>query len=108
MTLRDETPFTRRMRQSVNDCRKLKPPYNASYFQKMLDDCGGDFANTARAMLHDQNLHDGLVKLADLGRLHLSMEWIIAHEDEWHGIFDEEDRIRARERLRLAEGLRNR
>ncbi|MCC5786992.1 MAG: hypothetical protein JJU33_09860 [Phycisphaerales bacterium] len=104
MTRHDETPFTQRMRQTVEDCRKLKPQYNASWFQKLLDDCGGDFVPKAKSMLREE-LHKGLVTLAKRGNLELSMESVIANEPEWHGCFDEEDRDLAEERLRIAKTI---
>ncbi|MFG0243796.1 MAG: hypothetical protein ACF8R9_13500 [Phycisphaerales bacterium JB054] len=96
-----ETAFTQRLRQTLTHCLRLKPPYNPADFRKAIDACGGDFAPRAQQMLREQ-LHQGLVTLANRRALHLSMEWIILNEPEWEPLFTDEDRTLARQRLETA------
>lgn len=98
---RVESPFTLRLRESIAQCLRLPRPYNPSDFRQALDACGGDFVPRAKQMLQEQ-LHNGLVTLAKRDALHLSMEWIIVNEPEWHGLFSDKERELARSRLRLA------
>lgn len=99
-----ETAFTQRLRRTLTDCLRLKPPYNPADFRKAIDACGGDFAPRAQQMLREQ-LHQGLVTLANRRALQLSMEWIILNEPEWEELFTDEDRVLARQRMETAAQL---
>lgn len=108
MTYRsEETAFTYRLRRTITECLRLKPPYNPGDFRMALDASGGDFAPRAKQMLRE-HLHDGLVTLAQRRALRFSMEWIIVNEPEWAALFDEEDRTLARQRLDTAAALAGR
>lgn len=97
----NESPFTRRLRETIADCLRLRPPYNPADFRIALDSCDGDFVPRAKQMLRE-HLHDGLLNLARRKSLHLSMEWIIANETEWRDLFTDEDRKLAVDRLETA------
>lgn len=100
-TAPQETPFTRRLRDTIAECLRLQPPYNPADFRLALDACGGDFAPRAKQMLRE-HLHEGLLTLARRKSLHLSMEWIIVNEPEWRALFTDEDRHLASERMDTA------
>lgn len=93
--------FTRRLRDTIAECLRLKPPYNPSDLRLALDACDGDFVPRAKAMLRE-HLHDGVLTLARRKALGLSMEWIIANESQWRDLFTDEDRKLATDRLETA------
>lgn len=99
-----ESPFTVRLRESIAQCLRLPRPYNPSDFRRAVDARVGDFVPRAKQMLREQ-LHDGLVRLTRGDALHLSMEWIIVNEPEWHGLFTDEERKLAASRLELARAM---
>src|SRR5437667_3916472 len=100
----DDSPFTTRMWDTIDDCLRLKPPYNPGFFRMALDAAEGVFERRAKQMLRE-HLHDGLLDLAahrDPSALSLSMEAVIVNETEWHSIFDEGERDLCTKRLALA------
>ena len=100
-TASSDNPFTRRLRDTIAECLRLKPPYNPSDFRLALDACNGDFVPRAKQMLRE-HLHDGVLTLARRKALGLSMEWIIANEPQWRDLFTDEDRKLATDRLETA------
>lgn len=103
----DDTPFTARMWDTIDECLRLRPPYNPGYFRMALDAAEGHFERRAKQMLRE-HLHDGLIDLAghrDPSALGLSMEAVIVNEPQWHAIFDEEERDLCQRRLALAPEL---
>lgn len=103
----DDSPFTARMWDTIDECLRLRPPYNPGYFRMALDAAEGTFERRAKQMLRE-HLHDGLIDLAghrDPSALGLSMEAVIVNEPQWHAIFDEEERDLCKKRLALAPEL---
>ena len=63
-------------------------------FEQMLARHGG--LETARRLLDDPKIHKGLVRLSMIGRVDLSVEWLVV-ERPWPGLFSDE-RIATAER----------
>jgi len=100
----DDSPFTARMWDTIDECLRLKPPYKPGYFRMALDAAEGMFERRAKQMLRE-HLHDGLLDLAARDALNLSMEAIILNEPRWHAVFDVEERELCKQRLALAPEL---
>ena len=78
---------------------KTECGYNAEYFYQMLDDMGG--VATAKRLLNDNRIHDGLANLWELGRLDLTVEATIwDNVAKWHPLFDKRELKKAEQRLR--------
>ncbi len=100
----DDGPFTARMWDTIDECLRLKPPYNPGYFRMALDAAEGVFERRAKQMLRE-HLHEGLLDLAahrDPNAISLSMEAVILNEPQWNTVFDDEERELCRQRLSLA------
>lgn len=92
------------MWDTIDECLRLKPPYNPGFFRMALDAAEGVFERRAKQMLRE-HLHDGLLDLAshrDPHALSLSMEAIILNEPQWHAVFNDEERGLCKQRLALA------
>lgn len=72
--------------------------YNATYFHQMLVDKGG--VQTARQLLNDDEIHEGLVKLWKLDRLDLTVEAEVWENAKWRPLFNESEIEKAEQRLR--------
>ncbi len=70
--------------------------YPATRFLQMVNDKGG--YETAYALIHSSQIHDGYTKLWEHNRLDLSVEALVLHDD-WRDIFTDHDRHVARTRL---------
>lgn len=95
------------MWKTIADALELDPSYHASYFRRLLDDADGAFEVKARAMLRE-GLHEGLIHLAkhrDSKALSISMESVILHEPQWHGLFTPEEVNLCKSRLELARAV---
>jgi hypothetical protein len=55
--------------------------------------------NAVKKLINSDKISDGFTKLWELKRLDLSMENII-QENEWHELFTEDERNKAKRRLR--------
>ena len=71
--------------------------YNATYFYRMLGEYGG--VATAKRLLNDAKLHDGLEKLWKRCRLDLTIEAVIWDNPRWHSLFNEGELQTAQNRL---------
>lgn len=73
--------------------------YNARYFHQMLVDRGG--VQTARQLIYDDKIHDGLEILRQHGRLDLSVEAVVWNNaDKWRPLLNESEIEKAGQRLR--------
>lgn len=75
--------------------------YRPTRFMQMMDEHGAlDAARILLAQdLATHELHQGLIRLWELGRLDLSIERLVAYEPRWAPLFSEMERTRARRRL---------
>lgn len=76
---------------------KTETGYTARRFLLMVNEHGG--LETARYLLHADNVSDGYTALWERGRLDLTMEAMMLHE-EWHDLFSDEERAIAKKRLK--------
>lgn len=77
--------------------KKLKPPYYASLFLRMVNERGGKA--TADALLAMNAPSDGFTELFLRGkRLDLSVEYVVL-KNPWRGLFEPSQLATARERL---------
>jgi hypothetical protein len=74
-------------------------PYWANRYRQKLRNDGG--VATARYLLRKKGVSDGLKRLAEGGRLDLSVERLVL-EPSWNSIFTEEDRVLASDHLSQA------
>ena len=72
--------------------------YKASYFHQMLVNKGG--VQTARQLLNDDKIHEGLENLRQRERLDLTVEAEVWENAKWHPLFTESELKRAEQRLR--------
>ena len=78
---------------------KTECGYNAEYFHQMLDDMGG--VATAKRLLDDNRIHDGLANLWELGRLDLTVEATIwDNVTKWRPLFTDDELKKVEQRLR--------
>lgn len=71
--------------------------YRPSYFLQMVTEHGGVAA--AKRLLQAAQHQSGLTRLYELGRLDISAENLVL-QDRWKTLFSEQERQKARERLR--------
>lgn len=96
MTTALETEFDAAMMDIYRHAR-TKANYTATRFLQMLNEHRG--LKTAQLLLHATHVSDGYTALWERGRLDLTVEALIL-EPRWHGLFTDEDREIARDRLR--------
>ena len=89
-----EDAFHREIEGTYYTAAKLG--YRASYFLKMIKVYGG--LATAHRLLKAHDSQSGLSRLWELGRLDISVEALVLLE-RWAGLFSDEERRVARERL---------
>lgn len=70
--------------------------YRAARFHQMLCDHGG--IETAQLLLHSSNVSEGYTALWERKRLDLTVEALIL-QAEWHELFTDEERAKAKQRL---------
>lgn len=63
--------------------------YKATRFLQMLHDHRG--LETARLLLHSQNVSEGYTALWQRGRLDLTVEAVIHDNAEWHPLFTQDE-----------------
>lgn len=90
-----EYRFGEAMFAIYREARKLG--YTPSLFFRMLNDRGPH--ETARYLINTPNPSDGYTRLWELGRLDLSVEAVIHDNDEWHGLFTQDELQRCKKRL---------
>lgn len=73
--------------------------YRPTYFLRMLAEHGG--LATAKILLAKQHVSEGFTKLAELGRLDLSMESLVL-ENKWRSLFTDRELAIARNRLKVS------
>ena len=71
--------------------------YKPRYFLRMLNEHGA--IDTACRLLQSESPSDGFITLCENNRLDLSVEALIL-QDTWNQLFNEEDLVIARNRLR--------
>lgn len=78
--------------------RRLKPPYVATRFLRMVHEHGG--RETANRLLATGEPSEGFTQLFLRGKenLKLSVEYVVL-QDQWRGLFTEEQLATARKRL---------
>ena len=72
--------------------------YTATIFFGVVADRGG--VATAKYLINRNQPSDGYTHLYQRGRLDLTVEAMIVENPIWHGLFAEEELIKARKRLR--------
>lgn len=77
---------------------KLECGYTATYFHQMLVNMGG--VQTAKRLLNDDKIHDGLANLWERGRLDLTVEAQVWDNAKWHRLFTDGELRKAEQRLR--------
>jgi hypothetical protein len=77
---------------------KSEAHYNASRYFQMLSEHRG--VETARILLHADTVSEGYTALWERGRLDLTVEALIYDHPEYHGLFSQEEREIAFQRLR--------
>lgn len=70
--------------------------YNATYFKRMVDEHGGLAA--AKRLLATRDIQTGLMKLWEMGCVHLSMEALVIQK-QFEPLFTEDEIAEARRRL---------
>jgi hypothetical protein len=70
--------------------------YNATYFQRMIDQYGS--LETAQRLLAKQDIQEGLMRLWELGCLDESIEALVI-QDRFRSLFTEAEIAEARRRL---------
>ncbi|MEW6425435.1 MAG: hypothetical protein AB1523_11970 [Bacillota bacterium] len=71
--------------------------YKATYFLRMVNELGG--VRAAKRLLSNPNIQYGFEKLWECGRLDLTVEYLVLRP-EWKGLFTEEEKNIARNRLK--------
>ena len=89
-----EAAFHQAMLDGYQDLAKLG--YRPTYFMQMVQEYGG--VETARRLLRQPNIADGLTKLWEMGRLDLSVEAFVLRP-EYKVLFTDEERALARQHL---------
>jgi hypothetical protein len=90
------TEFDTRM-HGIYRRAKDEVSYDAPQLLQMLDAHGG--LETAKVLLHRDELSDGYIALWERGRLDLTVEALVL-EPRWESLFTEEELNTARRRLR--------
>jgi len=90
--------FDQAMRGIYESARKLKPPYHATYFLRMVSEHGGKA--TADRLLATNKPSEGFTELFLRGRenLRLSVEYLVLQKP-WRDLFTNEQLAVARKRL---------
>lgn len=90
--------FDQAMRGIYDAARKLKPPYHANVFLRMVNEHGGK--ETANRLLATNKPSDGFTELFLRGRenLRLSVEYLVLQK-AWRDLFTTEQLSVARKRL---------
>jgi hypothetical protein len=88
--------FTKAMLDIYRNAKK-QASYDAKVFLGMVLDRGG--YETAQYLIHTDKPSDGYTALYERGRLDLTVEALVVRP-EWSDLFSEDDRERARDRLR--------
>ncbi|MFM0050998.1 hypothetical protein [Caballeronia grimmiae] len=90
--------FDHAMRSIYDAARKLKPPYHATYFLRMVNEHGG--RETANRLLATNKPSEGFTELFLRGRenLRLSVEFLVLQKP-WRDLFMTEQLAVARKRL---------
>ncbi|MGF6412388.1 hypothetical protein [Paraburkholderia sp. MM5482-R1] len=90
--------FDQAMHGIYHGALKLKPPYRAAYFLRMVNEHGGK--ETANRLLATSNPSEGFTQLFLRGRenLRLSVEYLVLQR-RWRDLFTTEQLAVARKRL---------
>ena len=76
---------------------KSEANYNATIFLNMLTSKGG--LPTAKYLINAERPSDGYTHLYERGRLDLTVEAMVVESSRWHGLFTDDELVRARKRL---------
>lgn len=93
-----EQEFTIVCLGAIADCRSLG--YDPSVWMRMVKDHGA--VEAARRLIKSSELQDGLKRLLRMGRIELTVEYVIIQE-RWHDLFTEDERRAAEWRLNFAQ-----
>ena len=94
-----EARFEQEMIEKVYRATGRETGYWAGYFLRSVKQHGG--LGTARRLLERPHVSQGLVKLAELGRLDLAMEALVL-DPTYQILFTDDERAIARKRLEMA------
>ena len=70
--------------------------YTPSLFLQMVNDMGG--VATAKKLINDPTPSDGFRRLWEMGRLDLTVEYVVAFETKYRALFTQAERLAARKR----------
>ena len=87
--------FEKRVQEAIREMLTLG--YKPKAFITMMMTEGT--VNAVKKLINSEKIPDGFTKLWELKRLDLSMENII-QENEWHELFTDDERNKARKRLK--------
>jgi len=68
---------------------KSEAKYNAQRFLQMVVDHGG--VETAKMLIHSENVSDGYTALWERGRLDLTVEAMIIESPKFHSLFSDDE-----------------
>jgi len=91
-----EKRFHDEMLRIYHEAKRNCPGYKGNRFIQMVHEDGGYM--TAKNLLVNREIQEGFANLLICGCLHLTGEHLVL-EPEFEGLFSEEERERARERL---------
>lgn len=91
-----EMEFSDRVLVSIRLMGEKCHGYKPTLFLKMIDEYGA--VEAVKRLINNPKVADGFTKLWECKHLELSMENII-QEKEWHDLFTDDERGKAKERL---------
>src|SRR3954470_6345230 len=89
-----ETEFHAEMIRCYKEARE--EGYIASAFLQMVNGMGGVAA--AKQLINDPSPSDGFRRLWEMGRLDLTVEYVVAFETKYRSLFTQAERLAARKR----------
>jgi len=76
--------------------------YTPSLFLRMVNEMGG--VATAKKLIGDPTPSDGFRRLWEMGRLDLTVEYVVAYETRYRSLFTPAERLAARKRYEEYKG----
>jgi hypothetical protein len=89
-----ETEFHQEMIRCYKEAKA--EGYTPSIFLNMVNDMGG--LATAKKLINDPTPSDGFRRLWEMGRLDLTVEYVVVHETKYRALFSPAERMTARHR----------
>jgi hypothetical protein len=94
-----EAEFEKHMAKLADHIKKeTEGKYNPTRLREMVNERGG--VETARYLIHKDEVSDGYTKLWGLERLDLTVEAQILENNKWHCLFTEDELKKCRHRLK--------